>query len=63
MTTLKKMKEIYSSQDNTQLYREVYAFSSIGRFLDFCKKENLTPDNSETQYDVERDCMYIRRLL
>lgn len=38
--------------------KKIKKFNNIFKFMDFCKKKNLTEENSETY--MEDNCMYIK---
>lgn len=40
----------------------VYRFRNVFRFMDFCWKHKLGPENSRTEYSSDEDCMYIEDL-
>lgn len=40
--------------------KHVKRFHNIFFFMDFCYRYKLTPENSETYYDEEEVCMYLK---
>lgn len=40
---------------------DVYAFDNIFNFVDFCYRNNYTPENSITEMDNEKIIIYIKR--
>lgn len=41
----------------------IHRFNNIFIFMNFCYINKLTPENSETYYDVENYTMYITRII
>lgn len=40
---------------------DVYAFDNIFNFIDFCYRNNYTPENSITEMDNEKIIIYIKK--
>lgn len=49
------LKELWEQQSSN-----VKRFKNIFSFMDFCYRCKITPDNSETYYDVEEGYMYLK---
>lgn len=49
------LKELWEQQSPN-----VKRFKNIFSFMDFCYRCKITPDNSETYYDVEEGYMYLK---
>ena len=41
---------------------DVYAFDNIFNFIDFCYRNNYTPENSITEMDDEKIIIYIKKV-
>lgn len=41
---------------------DVHAFDNIFNFIDFCYRNNYTPENSITEMDDEKIIIYIKRM-
>ena len=41
---------------------DIYAFDNIFNFIDFCYRNNYTPENSITEMDDEKIIIYIKKV-
>ena len=41
---------------------DVHAFDNIFNFIDFCYRNNYTPENSITEMDDEKIIIYIKKI-
>ena len=41
---------------------DVHAFDNIFNFIDFCYRNNYTPENSITEMDNEKVIIYIKKM-
>lgn len=41
---------------------DIYAFDNIFNFIDFCYRNNYTPENSITEMDDEKIIIYIKKI-
>lgn len=42
--------------------RPIYSFDNLFNFVDFCFRNKWTPENSVTEFDDERNIIYIKHL-
>lgn len=53
-------KEYYNQLDSRREFTNLFKFSNIFGFIQFCYENHITKDNSITEYDEEENCMYMK---